>query len=171
MNVQIFSNKSWKRLDVKTIERNGLTVTLDGDVYPYTHVRDGSPACVQCKVYVFQKSFQTLEGKTMCLSCYEDLDDKSLRLFFNGYQWMSWDGQISVRDMEDTHLVNTIGYLKKNATIAAEVCGGRVEQHLPLAFGYLVQELKSRQAPAEQAKMNSHLLYIWTVLFMLFGKR
>lgn len=170
---QVYFARLWN--PATFISQQGLVITakmLSGVIVhlPYTHVRDARPACKGCDSWIFGHSYQTQEGTSFCPTCYQELDLVSIDLYFGGHQWLSWDGQISVRGMDSVHIANTLGMIKRNAEDAAELAGGKIEEYLSPSFQILVQELHSRRPAEEQIKINSFMLYIWSVLYMMFGK-
>jgi len=171
---QAYLERKWVR--VRLVDQQGLDCTVltqDGfeiDL-PYTHVRALRPNCESCRGRIYHGSYQAENGVSFCKPCYASLDEKAIQLYFKGPQWIGWKGQIAIRDMDDSHLVNTLGFMEKNAKRAAEATGGGIAEYLHPEFGAMVAELKRRRPEAEQVKVNSMLLYVWTVIYMLFGRQ
>lgn len=171
---QVYFERNWMFCKLVSQEGRTFTVDLKGNLIqvPYQHVRDLHPKCLECKRLLWGSSFQTEAGTSICQRCYDKIDEKSHMLLFDGYQWMSWEGQMAIRHMTDSHLINTIGRLKKNAELAAEVAGGNPEEYLSPKFSHLVQELRRRRPEElEDIKMNKLFMVVWAIILMLLGKR
>lgn len=169
---QVYFDKGWRMANFVLRQGNAVTVIAEGYgemIVPFCHIRDKTPICEGCEEYVFKSSFQTVKGTSYCENCYQELDRQELELLFNGPQWMSWEGQMNMREMGQSHLVNSLARLKKSAFKAAEHAGGKPEDYLHPSFEYLVEELHRRRPLEEKVKINHYLLYVWSVLFMVFG--
>ena len=171
---QVYFERRWTRGQL--VSQSGTVVEVrlpDGteiDV-PFHHVRDIRPSCKDCGRNIWSSSYQAHSGDSYCVQCYDQMDVTNIDLLFSGYQWWSWDGQMAIRDMDDEHLINSLGRLKRNAVEAAELSGGSPEEHLSVRFHHLVTELRRRR-PEDigSIKMNSMLLYIWTVIMMVLTR-
>ena len=169
---EVYFNKKWQ--PAKFISQKGMAVTVTHQDYgtvvvPFVHVRDSNPLCEECEEHLFRGSFQTNKGTSYCFTCYRCLDAQELELLFNGPQWMAWEGQMSMRSMEQSHLVNSLNRMRGNASKAAEAAGGKPEDYLHPAFEHMVEELHNRRPMTEKIKVNHYLLYVWSILFMVFG--
>ena len=175
-NKEAFLRRSWEPCKFVSAQGEIVTVLLrDGyeEDLPYRLVRERRPSCADCKRRLTRgiTSYQSQDGMSRCRHCYVGLSARDKELLFGGPQWLSWEGQIAVRDMEDSHLVATLGMLRKRADEAAEYVGGSPEEHLGLDFQDLIEELRRRKPPQEQVQLNSWLLYVWTVLYTVLGMR
>lgn len=171
---EVYFEKKWQPCHFKS--QSGMCVTVEHQdhgiiMVPFVHVRDRNPQCEECEQFLWRGSFQSNKGTSYCFNCYRNLDAQSLELLFNGPQWMAWEGQMNMREMDDSHLVNALNRLKKNAATAAEHAGGKPEDFLHPDFEHLVAELHRRRPMEEKIKVNSYLLYVWSILFMIFGTR
>lgn len=171
---QVYFERSWTRCEMRAQTGTVVEAMLpDGTLVevPFQHIRDVSPRCKDCDRHIWHSSYQAHSGDSYCKPCYEEMAVGDIELLFSGYQWISWDGQMAVRDMDDSHLINTLGMLKNNATRAAELAGGSPQEFLSPHFPHLVAELKRRRPDDLQTvKMNSMLLYIWTVIMMILTR-
>lgn len=171
---EVYFEKSWQ--PARFVSQMGRATTVSHQehgtiVVPSVHIRDKNPRCEKCEQYLFRGSYQTNKGTSYCIPCYRNLDPQELELLFNGPQWMAWEGQMSMRTMAQSHLVNSLNRLKANAAKAAEHAGGKAEDYLHPDFENLVEELHRRRPMEEKIKVNSYLLYIWSILFMIFGSK
>jgi hypothetical protein len=136
---------------------------------PFFHVRDRHAKCRECKRRLFRGSFQSVGGDSYCVPCYHELEDIDIELMFHGHQWWSWDGQMAIRQMEQSHIINSLGRLKKNAAQAVEEAGGKMEDYLHPSFKHLVAELRRRRPPEELTKANGILIQLYIVIMMMMG--
>lgn len=162
MKKQVYYERRWQLCEFLWQKGEAAGVEIDGleHVVDYRHVRDVAAQCIECDRYIVRSSYQTHGGTSVCARCYEKLNRDHLNLYFGGPQWMSWDGQMSIGEMETKHLIATIGMLKERSE-------GRVELLGP-TFGYLVEELEAR-TPQERKALNPFLLYIYTFLMVING--
>ncbi|MGD9725357.1 MAG: hypothetical protein AB7L09_03000 [Nitrospira sp.] len=167
----VYYERTWMRCELLSQHGSTLNVRLGDGMeirVPFQLVRDVNAECKKCFRLLWTSSYQALSGDSYCSRCYERMDFKEISLLFGGYQWISWDGQMSISDMEDDHLINTIARLKRNAEEAAEHARDTPEQHLRPQFGHLVEELQRRRPnDAGTVKMNSMLLAMWAVIMTI----
>jgi hypothetical protein len=169
MDKQVYFERRWTVCELFAQKGTTVVVRLSCGAeirVPFQHVRDLDAECKECgKLLWGSSSYQAHSGDSYCRKCYDKMDNESISLLFGGHQWISWDGQISIRDMDDDHLINTLGFLRKNAEKAAELTGGTPDQHLNGHFPHLVDELRRRR-PEDigSVKMNSMLLAMWAVI-------
>ena len=172
---QVYFNRGWQAAQLVSQEGTVVTVRIKnvGEIdVPFQQVRDIKPTCLDCHQRLFKNSYQTRNGDSLCWHCYMDLDERGRDLLFDGYQWLSWDGQMSIRDMEDSHLINAIGRLKRNAAEAAEIAGGEEAEYLSPHFPHLVNELRRRRPEdVGSIKMNQTLLVLWMLILQILGRR
>lgn len=168
---QVYFERNWHRCVLMSQRGTTVSVRLDDGLeltVPFQHVRDFNATCKDCGRLLWSSSYQAHSGDSYCTKCYDKMDKESIDLMFGGYQWQSWDGQLSVSEMDDDHLINTLGRLRRNAEQAAELTGGTPDQHLSPHFPHLVDELRRRR-PEDigSVKMNSMLLAFWTVIMTI----
>lgn len=165
---QVYFERRWNRCQLVGQKGTVVRVLLPhGEELsvPFQHVRDLDASCKDCGRLLWASSYQAHSGDSYCTKCYDKMELGDIELLFGGHQWISWDGQMSIREMEDDHLINTLGFLRKNAEKAAELTGGTPDQHLSPHFPHLVDELRRRR-PEDigSVKMNSMLLAMWAVI-------
>lgn len=171
---EVYFDKGWKPATLLCQEGEYITVLNPdhGEInVPFQQVRDWRAACSGCERRLNRNSYQDNRGQSFCWRCFEKFDSHELELYFNGPQWFAWDGQISIREMEQGHLVNTLAILKKNANTAADEAGGKPQEYLHPAFEHMVSELHRRRPIEEKIKVNNFLLQIYMVMIMLLGWR
>ena len=165
---QVYIERCWTRCQLMALHGGTVLVRLPGGdsvKVPFEHVRDVDAECRDCGRLLWGSSFQARDGNSFCSRCYEKLDDTDIELLFGGPQWYSWDGQMAVRDMDEDHLINTLGRLRRNAEEAAEHAGGLPEEYLSPHFPRLVAELRRRRPDdVGNIKANSMMLVLWTVI-------
>lgn len=162
---QAYYNRRWNQCKVAT-RKGELYYLKCGEVVTRLNIREACPPCGWCGMHIIQNSYQALDGSSVCAKCYREAPDFR---HFGGPIWFSWDGAIYVKDMDDQHLIATIGMLVKNAELAADQCGGKKEEYLSNMFPELVKELRNRKAPEEQIKVNVLLVNLYMVLLTMIG--